>query len=110
MQLIGDHALDLRSKGRFNLKLLQGFNPNLVGNGPATFTVNIAGNSANPQLSGRLELADASASFVDLPNGLSHINGSLIFAQDRMQIEKLTAQTGGGLRSEEHTSELQSRL
>jgi translocation and assembly module TamB len=97
MQLIGDHALDLRSKGRFNLKLLQGFNPNLVGNGPATFTVNIAGNSANPQLSGRLELADASASFVDLPNGLSHINGSLIFAQDRMQIEKLTAQTGGGL-------------
>ncbi len=34
--------------------------------------------------------------FVDLPNGLSHINGSLVFAQDRMQIEKLTAQTGGG--------------
>jgi translocation and assembly module TamB len=95
-QLIGDHALDLRSKGRFDLKLLQLFNPNLVGNGPATFTVNIAGNSARPLLGGRLELADASASFVDLPNGLSHINGSLVFAQDRMQIEKLTAQTGGG--------------
>ena len=95
--LVGDHALDLRSKGRFNLKLLQGFNPNLVGNGPATFTVNIAGNSARPQLSGRLELADASVSFVDLPNGLSHIHGTLIFAQDRMQIEKLTAQTGGGV-------------
>ena len=96
VQLVNDHALDLRSKGRFNLKLLQGFNPNLVGNGPATFTVNIAGNSARPQLSGRLELADASVSFVDLPNGLSHINGSLVFAQDRMQIEKLTAHTGGG--------------
>jgi translocation and assembly module TamB len=97
VQLVGDHALDLRSKGRFNLKLLQGFNSNLIGNGPATFTVNIAGNSAQPQLSGRLELADASVSFVDLPNGLSHINGSLVFAQDRMQIEKLTAQTGGGV-------------
>ncbi|HMC30451.1 MAG TPA: translocation/assembly module TamB domain-containing protein, partial [Candidatus Angelobacter sp.] len=97
VQLIGDHALDLRSKGRFNLRLLQGFNPNLVGNGPATFTVTMAGNSARPQLSGRLELADASVSFVDLPNGLSHINGSLVFAQDRMQIEKLTAQTGGGV-------------
>jgi translocation and assembly module TamB len=97
VQLVSDHALDLRSKGRFNLKLLQGFNSNLVGNGPATFTVNIAGSSAQPQLSGRLELADASVSFVDLPNGLSHINGSLVFAQDRMQIEKLTAQTGGGV-------------
>lgn len=95
-QLIESHALDLRSKGRIDLKLLQLFNPNLVGNGPATFTVNVGGNSAHPQFSGRLELADASVSFVDLPNGLSHINGSLVFAQDRMQIEKLTAQTGGG--------------
>jgi translocation and assembly module TamB len=95
-QLVGDHALDLRSKGRFDLKLLQLFNPNLVGNGPASFTVNIAGNAARPLLGGRLELTDDAASFVDLPNGLSHISGSLVFAQDRMQIEKLTAQTGGG--------------
>lgn len=95
-QLVGEHALDLRSKGRFDLKLLQLFNPNLVGTGPATFTVNIGGNGARPVLGGKLELADAAVSFVDLPNGLSHINGSLVFAQDRMQIEKLTAQTGGG--------------
>ncbi|HEY7402743.1 MAG TPA: translocation/assembly module TamB domain-containing protein [Candidatus Angelobacter sp.] len=95
-QLVADHALDLRSKGRFDLKLLQLFNPNLVGNGPATFTVNIGGNAARPSLGGKLELNDAAVSFVDLPNGLSHINGSLVFAQDRMQIEKLTAQTGGG--------------
>ncbi|MGZ4858092.1 MAG: translocation/assembly module TamB domain-containing protein [Candidatus Angelobacter sp.] len=96
VQLTGEHMLDLRSRGRFNLKLLQVFNPNLVAYGPATFTVNVAGNSARPQLSGRLELKDASASLLDLPNGLSHISGSLVFAQDRMQIEKLTAHTGGG--------------
>jgi translocation and assembly module TamB len=96
VQFTGEHALDVLSRGRFNLKLLQGFNPNLVANGLATFTVNIAGNSAHPQMSGRLELTDASASFLDLPNGLSHINGALVFAQDRMQVEKLTAQTGGG--------------
>jgi translocation and assembly module TamB len=96
VQLTGEHMLDLRSRGRFNLKLLQAFNPNLVANGPATFTVNVDGNSARPQLSGRLELKDASVSLLDLPNGLSQISGSLVFAQDRMQIEKLTAHTGGG--------------
>jgi translocation and assembly module TamB len=96
VQLTGEHTLDLRSRGRFNMKLLQVFNPNLVAYGPATFTVNVAGNSARPQLSGRLELKDASVSLLDLPNGLSHISGSLVFAQDRMQIEKLTAHTGGG--------------
>jgi translocation and assembly module TamB len=96
VQLTGEHALDLRSRGRVNLKLLQAFNPNLVAYGPATFTVNVTGSSARPQLSGKLELNDASVSFVDLPNGLSHISGSLVFAQDRMQVEKLTAHTGGG--------------
>lgn len=96
VQLTGDHALDLRSRGRVNLKLLQVINPNLVAYGPATFTVNVAGIFAHPQLSGKLELADAAVSLLDLPNGLSHINGSLVFAQDRMQIEKLTAHTGGG--------------
>lgn len=96
VQLTGDHALDVRSRGRVNLKLLQVINPNLVAYGPATFTVNVAGVFAHPQLSGKLELADAAVSFLDLPNGLSHINGSLVFAQDRMQIEKLTANTGGG--------------
>jgi translocation and assembly module TamB len=96
VQLTGDHALDLRSHGRVNLKVLQVINPNLVAYGPATFTVNVAGVFAHPQLSGKLELADAAVSFLDLPNGLSHINGSLVFAQDRMQIEKLTAHTGGG--------------
>jgi translocation and assembly module TamB len=96
VQLIAPNALDLRSTGRFNLKLLQGFNPNLVAKGPATITVNVAGNWARPLLSGKLELTDAAVSFLDLPNGLSHINGSLVFAQDRMQVEKLTAQTGGG--------------
>ena len=96
VQLVGEHALDLRSRGRFNLRLAQLFNPNLVANGPATFTVNVAGNFARPQLSGRLELTNASASLLDLPNGLSQISGSLVFAQDRMQIEKLTAHTGGG--------------
>jgi translocation and assembly module TamB len=96
IQFTGDHVVDVRSRGRFNLKLLQVLNSDLVANGPATFTVNIAGTSARPQLSGRLELTDASVSYVDLPNGLSHINGSLVFAQDRIQVEKLTALTGGG--------------
>jgi len=96
-QLAGDHVLDLRSRGRVDLKLLQVFNPNLVGNGPATFTLNVGGSFDRAQLSGKLELNDASVSFVDLPNGLSHINGSMVFAADRIVIEKLTAQTGGGL-------------
>ena len=51
---------------------------------------------SQPQIQGRLDIADGSISFTDLPNGLSHINGRLIFARDRMKIETLSAHTGGG--------------
>jgi translocation and assembly module TamB len=43
-----------------------------------------------------MDIENAGVSAVDLPNGLSQINGRLIFAQDRMLIEKLRAHTGGG--------------
>jgi len=96
IRLSSDHALDLRTKGRVDLRLLQGYNPNIIAYGPANFTLNVGGNLARPQMSGQVDLVDASISLLDLPNGLSHINGTLVFAQDRIQIQKLTAQTGGG--------------
>jgi translocation and assembly module TamB len=92
----GDHALDLHTKGRFNLKLLQGYNPNIIAYGPAAFSVDVAGTAARPQLSGTFSLTDAGISFADVPNGLSQINGTLVLAHDRIQIQKLTAKTGGG--------------
>src|SRR5262249_42544575 len=91
VQVVGDHALDLHTRGRINLKLAQSFNPNIQAYGPAIFTVDSSGPAAHPQMNGKFELVDAGVSFVDLPNGLSHINGTMVFAQDRVQIEKLTA-------------------
>jgi len=96
MQLSGDHTLDVHTRGRFNLKLAQGFNPNILAYGPAKFTLDVAGNLAHPRPSGRIELSDAGVSLLDLPNGLSHINGTMVFAQDRVQIEQLIANSGGG--------------
>lgn len=96
IRLAGDHPVDLHTKGRVDLRLLQGYNPNIIAYGPANFTVNVDGTLAHPQMSGQVDLVDAGISLLDLPNGLSHINGTLVFVQDRVQIQKLTAQTGGG--------------
>lgn len=97
LRLSSDHSVDLRTRGRVDLRLLQGYNPNIIAYGPANFTVNIGGTLAHPQMSGRVDLVDAGISLLDLPNGLSNINGTLVFVQDRVQIEKLTARTGGGV-------------
>ncbi|HYX52576.1 MAG TPA: translocation/assembly module TamB domain-containing protein, partial [Candidatus Limnocylindrales bacterium] len=96
VQVAAAHDLDLRTRGRLDLKLLQGYNHDILAYGPANFTIDIRGDIAHPQLSGRFDLVDASISLADLPNGLSHINGNFNFVQNRVQIEKLTAQSGGG--------------
>ncbi|MGH9569235.1 MAG: hypothetical protein ACRD4F_06330, partial [Candidatus Angelobacter sp.] len=84
IQVAGDYALDLHTQGRFNLKLLQGYNPNIVAYGPATFSIDIGGTVARPKTYGRFDLVDAGISLADLPNGLSQINGTMVFAQDRI--------------------------
>lgn len=96
VHLSQEQSLDLRTRGRFDLKLLQGFNSDILAYGPAVFTVDIRGNAARPLLSGRLDLKDAGVSLADLPNGLSQINGTMVFAQDGAHIEKLKARSGGG--------------
>jgi translocation and assembly module TamB len=95
-QLAGASVLDLHADGHLDLKLLQTFNPGMVSSGTTTLTLDIAGPIGQPQMRGRLDIADGSISFTDLPNGLSRINGRLVFARDRMQIDTLTAHTGGG--------------
>ena len=51
-----------------------------------------------PALAARTpERAGATLNYTDFPNGLSDINGLLVFNEDRLQLQNLTARTGGGL-------------
>ncbi len=95
-QLTGARALDLRTDGRMNLRLFQAFNPGMVSSGMATVTMSLDGTMAQPQMAGRMEITNGAISVDGLPNGLTQINGKLAFAQDRVQVENLTAHTGGG--------------
>jgi translocation and assembly module TamB len=45
---------------------------------------------------GQVTVRDAGVSFTDLPNGLSNINGTLVFNENRLQVQTLAANTGGG--------------
>ena len=43
-----------------------------------------------------MRITEGAVSYVDLPNGLSNINGVLAFNRNRLQIRELTAVAGGG--------------
>lgn len=95
-QLTGERQLDLRADGHINLKTIETFNPAFTSSGTVTLGLNISGTVQDPLLQGRVEVADGAISYIDLPSGLSNMNGTLTFNQDRLQIETLTARTGGG--------------
>ena len=97
VHLTGDLELDLKAQGQVNLKLIESFNPDFTSSGVVSVDVAVAGPLAKPVMQGRVQVASGAIAYIDLPSALSDINGSLVFNQDRLQIESLTAHTGGGL-------------
>jgi translocation and assembly module TamB len=97
VQLDGERELDLRAQGGLNLKLIETLNPDFTSSGAVSVDLSVSGKLAKPVTQGRLRIDHGAVAYIDLPSALSDINGSLIFNQDRLQIETLTAHTGGGL-------------
>ena len=97
VQLTGEFDLDVRARGRVNLKLIESINPDFSSSGVVTVELSLSGAFVKPVAQGRVGIDHGAIAYIDLPSALSDINGSLIFNQDRLQIENLTAHTGGGL-------------
>jgi translocation and assembly module TamB len=95
-ELSGARRLWMQASGDIDLRGLQSFHPGLTAAGAANFNVRLAGTLDHPRLDGQLQVQNASLSLEGVPNGLSEINGSLRFNQDRLSIQKLTARSGGG--------------
>ena len=59
--------------------------------------MDVSGTLSKPVMQGRLQITDGAIAYLDVPSAFTGINGSLTFDQTRLQIESLTAHTGGGL-------------
>lgn len=88
--------MDLKTTGRANLQLFQSLSPGLNSSGTAAMQLAITGTQTSPTLNGEVQIEHAAISLLDLPNGLSEVNGTLVFNENRLQIRALTARTGGG--------------
>ena len=92
-----DEKLDASAKGSLNLKLLEGLGQqDLMSYGTVNMQLTIGGTIRKPVPVGQLTIQDAGLAIIDLPNGLANINGTLVFNENRLQVQSLTANTGGG--------------
>ncbi|GGA76770.1 hypothetical protein GCM10011507_30090 [Edaphobacter acidisoli] len=88
--------LDVKATGSVSVALLHTFDPDLNSSGKMEFTIAAGGRVMKPALTGRVQFDNVNIAMDGVPNGLSNMNGTLVFNQDRLQVEKLTATTGGG--------------
>lgn len=97
VRLDGDRALGLQADGSVSATLLQTFDPDLTSSGHANLNVRVEGTMKQPMMQGRVEVSHVSLSNIDLPAALADMNGTLVFNQSRLEIEKLTGKVGGGM-------------
>ncbi|HEY4054156.1 MAG TPA: translocation/assembly module TamB domain-containing protein [Terriglobales bacterium] len=96
IQLSGERKLDLNGNGEIGLQIIQTYDPDLTGSGKVKVEANLTGSLGSPLVRGKLQIENASLADVNLPSALSGLNGTLAFSQNRVTIDNLTAQTGGG--------------
>jgi translocation and assembly module TamB len=94
--LMGDQALAITGNGAANMTLAQTFDPDITSSGHLDFNLDASGTLTQPLFSGKVRLNDVALALKDLPNGISKLNGNLIFDQNRLQVQDLVGTTGGG--------------
>jgi translocation and assembly module TamB len=91
------HALNGSASGSINMTLIETLDTDLISSGHVDFNVDAAGTIADPDLTGQVKFSNVNAALDGFTNGLSRMNGTLVFDQDRLDFKDVTAYSGGGL-------------
>ena len=101
VQVFGDNnpqggKIDLTSSGSVSMKIAHTFEPDLITSGKVSFKVAAGGRVKKPSLTGNVQFQNVNMAIDGIPNGLSNMNGTLVFNEGRLDVQELTATTGGG--------------
>ncbi|HEY4934184.1 MAG TPA: translocation/assembly module TamB domain-containing protein [Terriglobales bacterium] len=96
VDLKADRPLNLYAKGHVNLGLVHVLDSEIDSYGSTDADITVRGTVAKPVMNGRVVIAHAGFSVIDLPASLGELNGTLVFNQDRLEVERLTGLVGGG--------------
>ncbi|HZQ50682.1 MAG TPA: translocation/assembly module TamB domain-containing protein [Bryobacteraceae bacterium] len=93
---LGRKPLDVHLGGAVDLRILHLLDPTAEVSGRSIIGASIGGTLRAPAITGTLQIRNAGFQPKSLDTGLSNVNGTIVFNQDRATIQTLTAQSGGG--------------
>ncbi len=88
--------IDARASGSLDVGIAHRISPQIISSGKVNFNVTATGTTGKPNLGGKVTFANTNLAYADIPNGLSNVNGTATFTEDRLQVDNLTATSGGG--------------
>jgi translocation and assembly module TamB len=88
--------IDLTANGSISMALASSIDPKLISSGKVTFKVAAEGRMKKPTLTGDVAVQNVNLAIEGVANGLSNLNGTLVFNEDRLDVQNMTAMTGGG--------------
>ncbi len=94
--VLGDRTLHIDVRGEIEAALAQLFVTGLKADGHMNLTASLRGTMDLPTIVGTAEMQDAQFKVPGFPQLVDHINGTLLFKGDRLEIDSLKAQMGGG--------------
>ncbi len=96
-QLFGSNRLlDAKADGSLNLAVAHTLVPAIDSAGNITFNFTAGNTIEKPDLEGSANFHEVNLAYGDFPNGVNHLNGSLVFDQGRLSVQNLHATSGGG--------------
>ncbi len=91
-----DGDLDMKAAGSIDVKIAQLFNAEILSTGKIDFNVNAGGTIKQPDLTGQVKFTNVAASYQEFPSGISQLNGTLVFDENRLEVRNFTGVSGGG--------------
>jgi translocation and assembly module TamB len=88
--------LDVKATGSVSVAIAHTFDPDIISSGKVEFTIAAGGQVKKPSLTGKVQFDNVNMAVEGIPNGLSALNGTLVFNEDRLEVANLVATTGGG--------------
>ncbi len=92
----GNRPMQLKVNGDVDLRIAELFSSNLQSSGESMIAAVLGGTPLDPTITGTAEFHNGSVAVNGLPNGLSDLNGTIEFSQNRATLRKVTAHSGGG--------------
>ena len=97
VNLLQQNRMRLHGEGSVDAGLIAAFYPLVQTSGALRFTLDARGTPQEPDLRGRAEVSHLSIHARNVTNGLTDMNGQLLFDQDRLVIQNLRGSSGGGM-------------